>query len=368
MSTVEEVPAVIRIYSSTLHHIVLEGDTPGFSAVDTSAKHAALETYLKQLREEIEARPQSRAYQLASQTTEFATCLQTTSKAFDLTAGGLHDALANRLFRTELDAEEKYQNLKRKERSNHLKKGSFVQILYADGEDVTYLGIKVEHERFLDETNFTFRTGLGEEHKIYKACKVTVKADGTIGSVLVLDTNASPAAYWWKVMWELEPLRSDALNTERAIKAVVNALSPIKKISPPDYMLLRNATIAAFKQTTPLRFDDFITQTFANYDPLHEPLREKLAALAANLRKLPQTKGFDGDFTPVPSAVPFHKVNVEVSKGINLLYDPGMQDLTNKIWSSKTPDGRPVLVLDAPEAAKEFPYKPWDPEKSLGAA
>ena len=101
---------------------------------------------------------------------------------------------------------------------------------------------------------------------------------------------------------------------------------------------------------------------------MHEPLREKLAALAANLRKLPQTKGFDGDFTPVPSAVPFHKVNVEVSKGINLLYDPGMQDLTNKIWSSKTPDGRPVLVLDAPEAAKEFPYKPWDPEKALGAA
>ncbi|QEE24812.1 hypothetical protein CS053_10110 [Rhodanobacter glycinis] len=360
MNSVATVPMGIKIFSSTLHHIVLEGTSPSCTAVDTSAKHAALETYLDQLRQEIEARPQSRAYQLVSTTTEFATCLQATSKALDLTVNGLHDVLANRLFRTEVDAEEKYQNLRRKEHGNHLKKGSFVQILYADGADITYLGIKVEHERFLDEVNFTFRTGLGEEHKIYKACKVTVKADGTIGSVLVFDTNATPAVYWWKQMWELSPLRSDAFNTERAIKAVVKALAPIKKLSSSDYTLLRNTTIAAFKQSTPMRFDDFVTRTFANYEPLHEPLREKLPELTTKLRALPETKGFDGDFTPVPSAVPFHRVKVDVGNGVEISYDEGMSGLSSKIWASRMRDGRPVLVLDAPDAAKKFPEKLWD--------
>ncbi len=119
MNSVATVPMGIKIFSSTLHHIVLEGTSPSCTAVDTSAKHAALETYLDQLRQEIEARPQSRAYQLVSTTTEFATCLQATSKALDLTVNGLHDVLANRLFRTEVDAEEKYQNLRRKEHGNH---------------------------------------------------------------------------------------------------------------------------------------------------------------------------------------------------------------------------------------------------------
>lgn len=361
MNTAIATPLGTKIYGSTLHHLVIEGASRGCAAVDTTEKLENLTLYLDQLRTEIEARPQSRAYQLASKTTEFATSLAAVSKALDLTADARHESLAQRLFRIETDAEKKYENLRRGERKNHLKKGSFVQMLYADGPDTTYLGIKVDHERFLDEVNFELRIGLGQEHKIYKACKVTVGSDGTIKSVLVFDTNAEPAVYWWKSMWELVPVRTDEINTGIAIKAVVGALSKIKKVSPRDYTLLRNAAIAAFKQSTPLRFDDFVTNTFANYIPVDVTLSEKLLPeLTKKLRTLPEKKGFDGDFTPVPNAVPYRRAKVDVGNGIELSFDEGMVNLADKIWASRTRDGRPVLVVDAPKAWDQFPERAWD--------
>jgi hypothetical protein len=362
MSTVEETRSGVTILSSTLHHIDRNGAPPSCAQVALSAEHTALSNYLEQLRDEINERPQSRAYLPISQTTEAATCLLRMAAASNLEADGVHQALAERLLRSELLAEDRSANFKRG-RSSHLKKGSFVQILYREepeAADVTYLGVKVEHERFLDETSFISRIGLGEDHKLYKACKIVITSAGEVVSALVFDMNATPAAYWWREMWELEPVRSDRVNTERAVTAVMKAISFIASESPPDYTLLRNATVSAFKQSTPVRFDDFVTNTFANYEPISEPLKEKLEGLATKLRRLPERNQFDGEFVPVASAVPYRQVKVKVTEGISVTYDATMDNLTNKIWSSRTRSGRPVLVIDAPDGAPEFPQKDWD--------
>ncbi len=362
MSMAEEARPGVTILSSTLHHIDRNGAPPSCAQVALSAENKALTNYLEQLRDEINERPQSRAYLPISQTTEAATCLLRMAAVANLEADNVHQALAERLLRSELSAEDRSANFKRG-RSSHLKKGSFVQILYREGQDadkVTYLGVKVEHERFLDETSFVSRVGLGEDHKLYKACKMVITAGGEVVSAVIFDVNATPAAYWWREMWELEPVRSDRVNTERAVTAVMKAISFIANESPADYTLLRNATVSAFKQSTSLRFDDFVTNTFANYQPIHEPLKEKLDGLSIKLRRLPERNQFDGEFAPVASVVPYRQVKVKVAEGISLTYDASMDNLTNKIWSSRTRSGRPVLVIDAPDGAPEFPKKDWD--------
>ena len=75
--------------------------------------------------------------------------------------------------------------------------------MYREGGVVHYLGVKVEHQLFLDEVDFKRKIGLGESQKIYKACKVSFDAAGTIGSALVFDTNSRPSTYWWREFWEL---------------------------------------------------------------------------------------------------------------------------------------------------------------------
>jgi hypothetical protein len=109
-----------------------------------------------------------------------------------------------------------------------------------------------------------------------------------------------------------------------------------------------------------LNFDDFVTKTFASYAPLSTTLAEELPNLVTTLRSLPEKRKFDGQFTLVPSAVPFRRQTIKVSDQISVAYDEDIPDLPDKIWYSKTPAGQSVLVLDAPNVAGIFTEKPWD--------
>lgn len=346
-----------KILSTSLHHLDIEAQTCNSVAIPVDK--ADLETYLSALLLEIHGRPQNRLYALASPTTEFATSLNAFFGSRDLVAAPETQALAGRLLRIEVNTEERYGHLD-KSGKGLLNKGSFLQFLYLDGGSLSYLGVKIEHQRFIDETDLKQKIGLGESNKIYKACKVSLGANGTLGQVFVFDTHSRPSTYWWKEVLELQQLRSDALNTETAVKSVVKALGKVKELSPADYTILRNATIAAFKQTETLNFDDFVTNTFASYVPLSSALAEELPSFVTKLRSLPEKRKFDGQFTLVPSAVPFRRQIIKVSDQISVAYDEDIPDLPDKIWYSKTPAGQSVLVLDAPNAAGTFIEKPWD--------
>ncbi|MCY1414524.1 hypothetical protein D9M71_299770 [compost metagenome] len=346
-----------KILSTSLHHLDIEAQT--CDSVTIPVDKADLESYLNALLLEIHGRPQKRLYALVSPTTEFATALNAFFGSQDLETAAETQALAGRLLRIEVNTEERYGHLD-KSGKGLLKKGSFLQFLYLDGGALSYLGVKIEHQRFIDENDLKQKIGLGETNKIYKACKVSLDSDGNFGNVFVFDTHSRPSTYWWKEVLELQQLRSDALNTETAVKSVVKALSKVKELSPADYTILRNATIAAFKQTETLNFDDFVTKTFATYAPLSSVLVEELPSLVAKLRALPEKRKFDGQFTLVPSAVPFRRQTIKVSDQVSVAYDEDIPDLPDKIWCSKTPTGQSVLVLDAPNVAGVFIEKPWD--------
>lgn len=320
-------------------------------------KNSDLQTYLNVLLAEIAAKPQSRAYHLVSESTEFAVSLAKFEADQALTPAAV-EALAARLLRVEITTDERYGHLA-STGTTHVKRGSFLQFLYKNAGSLGYLAVKVEHQSILDETDFKRRVGLGESQKIYKACRIDFDSGGKPEQAVVFDTNAKPSVYWWNDVWELKPVRTDEINTSEAIKHVVHALQKIKKKAPVDYTILRNATVAAFKQAGAMDFDQFVTSTYASYVPIDPTLANELPKFVTALRELPAKKRFDSHFVLAANAVPYKQVKVELNTGITLSYDEDLAHLTDRIWSTKTEDGKEVVVVDAPGASERFPFKPW---------
>lgn len=353
-SVAATIPGASKVLGTALHHLDIDSKICTLVPIP---KDSDLQSYLNTLLTEIAGKPQSRAYHLASNSTEFAVSLEKfqVGQALVSVAAG---ALADRLLRVEVATDERYGHLAASG-TTHVKRGSFLQFLFDISGTLGYLAVKIEHQSILDETDFKRRVGLGESQKIYKACRVDFDKDGKPQQALIFDTNAKPSVYWWNDVWELQPVRSNEVNTKEAVKYVVHALQKIKKTASVDYTILRNATVAAFKQDGAMDFDNFVTSTFASYVPVESSLTNDLPKLVSRLRELPIKKKFDSHFTLAPTAVPYRQVKVELNTGIMLSYDEGLAHLSDRIWATRTEDGKEVVVVDAPGATKRFPFKPW---------
>ena len=126
------------------------------------------------------------------------------------------------------------------------KKGSLIQaLLYDDTADTyKYLLAKVEHSDFVDDTDFTFKTGFSKDKKtIWKSCLfdiVNPEAE-VFNAIIYLDTKAK---YWSSDFLELEEVISDEKNIISAFSAIDETLNRnVKRGAPQDYTFLRNAFI-----------------------------------------------------------------------------------------------------------------------------
>ncbi len=351
--------ASYNVISNVLHHV--DADTGMCKEIVIEVGAEALQNYLKDLLSEIHQRPQKREFRIASTTTEFANAL---SKFFEMrslvdeeAASPAASSLAARLLRIEEETERKYGHLKKDRRL--LNKGSFLQFVFEGDDGLHYLGVKVEHQFFLDESDFSRRVGIGESHKIYKACKISFDEDGAVSSALVFDTNSSPSAYWWSDFWEMVEVRTDSYNTNIAISAVVKALGPLKKVAPSDYTVLRNASVAAFKRVGDMDFDAFVSEVIEGYELSEKAASSKFNEIVKKIRGLPAAKKFDSQFTLVPSSVSFKKLTLPLTGEISVTFNEDMSNIDDKIWASSTVDGKGVVVVEADKSAlSRFKYKP----------
>ncbi|MCD7990333.1 MAG: hypothetical protein LUK37_00505 [Clostridia bacterium] len=153
------------------------------------------------------------------------------------------DDIAQRLLRCEIETQAYITRM-----GINIKKGSLVQALIQDetSGDYSYLLAKVEHTNFVDDNDFTFKTGFSsEQDKIWKTTLFDLVIDDGnffIDEVKVhLDTSAK---YWHKDFLELEELLNDERNTVLAFKSIESVLlRSVKVIAPSDYTVLRNNTI-----------------------------------------------------------------------------------------------------------------------------
>lgn len=337
-----------RVISSVLHKI--STDTNSASATQVNAAGPALEEYLNKLLGEIGEQSQKRSYKFASPATEFRTCLDSFFSQQNLPVNSHAELLAKRLLKQEVEATQRYKNL------NEVSRGSFLQFMFEQDGHTFYLGVKVEHQSFLDEQDFLRKFGLAEHRRLYKACRVRFAADGTPDEVWVFDTNGVPAAYWWREFLELEVSRDDAENTKLAAEAVMQAIGVIKSRYPADHTILRNATVAAFKQQTQMNYTAFVNQVFETYQPVDANAAPHIGKLVDRLKELPGKKNFDTQFALVPAAVPYRKTKFVLSPEITLTIEEGIKNLADKVWSEVTPDGRELVVIQT-DQAKHFPRK-----------
>jgi hypothetical protein len=212
----------------------------------------------------------------------------------------------------------------------------------------------------LDEADFKKRLGFSVANKVYKACKVTFSNDGTPESVDIFDYNTKPSKYWWNNFLELRESRTDSHNTRIASTEVIKVLNRYKKDHPYDCNILRNSTIASFKQDAEMNFESFIENNFESYQPSDANFSTKLTAIVNTLKELPEKKNFDSQFRLVPGDVSFRRSKVRLSHEIDITYDEGIADIDNKIWSERRSNGEEVVVIRSTEGFSNFKTKNSD--------
>ena len=101
-----------------------------------------------------------------------------------------------------------------------------------------------------------------------------------------------------------------------------------------------------------MNYHQFIQTTFENYTSDAPEFEEAKIKLIAKLKTLPEKKGFDPIFNTIPSAVPFNKTTYKLTAEISLSIKDGIANLSEKIWSEETNDGRELIVIESSEAKK----------------
>lgn len=344
----------IVIASIALHQIDVE--TNAFHIIPISKDYSDLNSYLNELLTEVDESERRREYGFSSETTELYTTLLKYKDGFTLIGEGISDILAKRLLKEEVKADKRYGHLGNNKKG-HVKKGSFLQFLYTIGTEMYYLGVKMEHQVFIDEADFKKKAGLSVANKIYKACKVSFGEQGALKDVHVYDTNSTPAKYWWDEFLDLTEVRNDSYNTRTAADEVMKVVGRLKNDFPIDHTILRNSVIGAFKQDADMDYIEFVDDVVRTYVPEDEDLIERMPSIIERLEKLPADKGFDTKFKLMPKEVLFRKTQYKLSKEMTLYINDSVDNIEEKVWAEETSSGKKLVVIESPEGFKNFKVK-----------
>ena len=173
--------------------------------------------YISELIAHINSNQYVRAYKTTSNSTEVISCVleivdsKDSSDVFEAKS----NLIANRLLRKEIEAQNHVGRM-----NVTVRKGSLIQALLFDQVSVTYqyLIAKVEHSEFVDDSDYSFKTGFSKDKKtIWKSCLFDLfnPAAETFDVKIYSDTKAN---YWSNDFLELVELIND--ETENRIEAI----------------------------------------------------------------------------------------------------------------------------------------------------
>ena len=252
------------------------------------------------------------------------------------------DAIAKRLLIKECAAQTTVAHM------TNVQKGSFIQaLLYDDERDkYIYLLAKVEHTDFVDDSDFSFKSGFSKDmKKLWKSCIFEIDdLNASIFQAKVYSNNV--AKYWYDNFLELDQRVSDEVNTDKAFRAIDSALNRnIKNVAPRDHTLLRNAVIAYFKSNDYIDYDTMVQSTLENYHPV-ELEQEKMDKVIEKIRELPDKHHFDKQFNTVSSAINARIRKVyDVCQGVQLKITDAIDDFDNTITAYRDIDGNQYIKI-----------------------
>ena len=251
------------------------------------------------------------------------------------------DMVASRLLRKEKEANERIAQL-----DTNVQKGSLILALLEDEGRISFLLAKVEHTDFFDDTDYSIKSGFSKDtKKIWKTCLFEIDDINAMEFGARIYSN-TVAKYWWHDFLELEELQSDETNTKRAFRSIETALNRnLKQVAPHDHMIIRNAMYLYFNSVEHFDYGEMLDQTIRKYTP-DDMTEETKSNLLEKLEALPQEKGFDRQFNPVPTVIKSNmRKTYEVYNGIQIRIPGGMEELKDIIWSQQDNDGRRYLKI-----------------------
>ena len=289
--------------------------------------------YVSQLITYINGNTSIREYKTRSANTEVISCILdiVRNQIDEEYVTGKIDFIAQRLLLKEREAQTTVVHM-----NTNVQKGSLIQaLLYDEDKDkYTYLLAKVEHTDFVDDSDFSFKSGFSKDmKKLWKSC------------IFEIDSN-TVAKYWYDNFLELDQVVSDETNTDKAFRAIDSALNRnVKNIAPRDHTLLRNSLIAYFKSNDYIDYDTMIQNTLESYHPV-ELDQEKMDKVIEKIRELPEKHKFDKQFNTVSSVINARIRKVyDVCQGVQLKITDAIDDFGDTIKAYREPDGNRYIRI-----------------------
>lgn len=253
------------------------------------------------------------------------------------------NTIANRLLIKEIEAQGRVARM-----NTNVQKGSLIQaLLYDETHNVfTYLLAKVEHSDFVDDTDFTFKSGFSKDKKtLWKSCLFDLHNEAAEEYYAKIYSN-TVAKYWSDDFLELEEMISDETNTVKAFKSIEGVLNRnIRSIAPRDHIIIRNSIISYFKNHEHFDYNEMVESVLGNYQRT-DLTEEKLEVLKNKLHELPESKSFDRQFTPVSSVINARIKKVyDVNEGIQIRITDEIPDIANTITAYRDHDGTQYIKI-----------------------
>ncbi len=334
----------MQIITKSVHIIDYENGT-----TKTIVPPEAFEEYVSDLITHINDNTTIREFVTTSRMTEVVACILNTQQHRndpDVIQYNV-DTIAARLLAKETAAQQRIEHL-----DIQVQKGSLIQaLLFNESTNVYYyLLAKVEHGGFVDDADFSFKSGFSKDKKtIWKTCLIDLSANVPDPLSAKIYSNTA-AKYWWNDFLELTPLTNDETNTQTAFRAVDSTINRvIRDMAPYDHTILRNTFVSYFKNRDHLDYDQMVHDIMDNFTPT-DLSEEKVISLRDRLLELPEERHFDRQFTPVPSVINARIKKVyDVYQGIKLQITDEVTDIEDVISSHRDPDGTQYIKIKTTE-------------------
>jgi len=232
-----------------------------------------------------------------------------------------------RLVREEMEAQSRIRRT-----NTTVQRGSLIQALLHDEdlEKFIYLLAKVEHTGWVDDSDFTFKTGFSKDAKsIWKSCLFDL-SDLTAGEFHARIYSDTLAQYWSSGFLELDEMNSNELNTQRAFHAIELVLkNGFRTMNSPDETIIRNSFINYMRSNELIDYSRMIETIIGNYPPVDPNVTaEKIENIKIQLLEQPEKRKFDVLFTPIRSAINAKIKRIyPVNDGIELKIFSNIQDI-----------------------------------------
>ena len=247
------------------------------------------------------------------------------------------NSIANRLLVKEVEAQGHIGRL-----NTNVQKGSLIQALLFDEQEHkhVYLLAKVEHSTFVDDVDFSFKTGFSKDKKtIWKSCLIDLPPEESDEYYAKVYSNTS-AKFWSDDFLELDEMISDETNTLKSFKAIETVLNTnLRGVATKDHTVLRNGFIAYYKGQEHIDFSEMVNYILGQYDPVDIDAA-KVADIREKILQLPEKKGFDRQFNSVPKTINARiRKTYEVNDGIQLKITDAIENLNETIVAYQDENG-----------------------------